>query len=138
MILSQGTEALEHAARTISNGGVIAFRTDTFYGLGADPLNSLAVGRISHLKGRAENKPILLLVSDYDKVAHFITEPSELFHSIASRHWPGPLTLVGSARPELPRGVNGGKRNYRIAAPQRRRRAFSRTCLWRGANGNQR
>ncbi len=117
MILSQGTEALEHAARTISNGGVIAFRTDTFYGLGADPLNSLAVGRISHLKGRAENKPILLLVSDYDKVAHFITEPSELFHSIASRHWPGPLTLVGSARPELPEELTAGSGTIGLRLP---------------------
>ncbi|HYN25880.1 MAG TPA: L-threonylcarbamoyladenylate synthase [Pyrinomonadaceae bacterium] len=117
MILRQGTEALEYAARTIANGGLIAFRTDTFYGLGADPLNSLAVPRIRHLKGREETKPILLLVSDYDKVAHFITEPSELFLSIASRHWPGPLTLVGTARPELPAELTAGSGTIGLRLP---------------------
>jgi len=102
MILGYSPLALESAAKTISSGGLIAFRTDTFYGLGADPLNPLAIRKIIHLKGRKETKPILLLVSDYDKVDQFIEKPSELFRLIANRHWPGPLTLVGSAQPELP------------------------------------
>lgn len=117
MILRQSTEALEYAARTISSGGLIAFRTDTFYCLGADPLSPLAIRRIRHLKSREETKPILLLISDYDKVAHFITEPSELFLSIASRHWPGPLTLVGSARPELPEELTAGSRTIGLRLP---------------------
>ena len=67
---------MEDAAQTISKGGLIAFRTDTFYGLGADPLNRSVVRRIRELKSREETKPILLLISDYDKVARFITKPS--------------------------------------------------------------
>ena len=47
------------AAEVISNGGVIAFRTDTFYGLGVDPFNTAAVARLRDLKGRDDNKPIL-------------------------------------------------------------------------------
>ncbi|CAN5817398.1 hypothetical protein BH18ACI4_BH18ACI4_21350 [soil metagenome] len=117
MILRQSTQASEYAVRTISNGGVIAFRTDTFYGLGADPLNPLAVRKIKHLKSREETKPILLLISDYDKVATFTAEPSEIFLSIASRHWPGPLTIVGSARPELPVELTAGSRTIGLRLP---------------------
>jgi L-threonylcarbamoyladenylate synthase len=101
MIQPQSKQVLEDAARIISEGGLIAFRTDTFYGIGADPLSRLAIRRIRQLKGREENKPILLLISDYDKVAQFITKPSDLFLTIVSQHWPGPLTLVSDARPEL-------------------------------------
>ncbi|HLM24914.1 MAG TPA: Sua5/YciO/YrdC/YwlC family protein, partial [Pyrinomonadaceae bacterium] len=60
------------AARIISEGGVIAFRTDTFYGLGADPFNATAVARIRGLKGREENKPILLLLADASVADRFI------------------------------------------------------------------
>jgi L-threonylcarbamoyladenylate synthase len=117
MILRQSTEALEDAARTISNGGVIAFRTDTFYGLGVDPLSRLAIRRIRQLKSREETKPILLLISDYDKVARFITKPSELFLTIASQHWPGPLTLVSNARPELPEELTAGSGTIGLRLP---------------------
>jgi L-threonylcarbamoyladenylate synthase len=108
MILRQSPQALEDAARTIASGGLIAFRTDTFYGLGADPLSRLAIRRIRRLKSREETKPILLLISDYDKVAQFTTKPSEVFLWIASRYWPGPLTLVSNARPELPEELTAG------------------------------
>jgi L-threonylcarbamoyladenylate synthase len=117
MILRQSTQALEDAARTISNGGLIAFRTDTFYGLGADPLSRLAIRRIRQLKSREETKPILLLISDYDKVASFITKPSELFLSLAGRYWPGPLTLVSNARPELPEELTAGSGTIGLRLP---------------------
>ena len=64
MILSDGEAARARAAQIISQGGVIAFRTDTFYGLGADPFNTGAIKRIRKLKGREGDKPILLLISD--------------------------------------------------------------------------
>src|SRR5688572_31359126 len=95
-------ENLNEAARIVLSGGVIAFRTDTFYGLGADPLNALAVRRIRELKGREEAKPILLLISDLSEVDRFITHQSEVFKLVANRFWPGPITLIGTARPELP------------------------------------
>jgi L-threonylcarbamoyladenylate synthase len=117
MILRQSTQALEYASRAISNGGLIAFRTDTFYGLGADPLNPLALSKIRRVKSREETKPILLLISDYDRVAHFIREPSELFLSLASRHWPGPLTLVGNAHPELPEELTAGSGTIGLRLP---------------------
>jgi L-threonylcarbamoyladenylate synthase len=117
MILSLSPHALKQAGSTISNGGLIAFRTDTFYGIGADPLNRLAIRRIRQLKSREESKPILLLISDYDKVASFITKPSELFLSIANEHWPGPLTLVSSARLELPEELTAGSGTIGLRLP---------------------
>ncbi|MCM3874573.1 MAG: L-threonylcarbamoyladenylate synthase [Pyrinomonadaceae bacterium] len=117
MILSQSPQALADAAETISDGGLIAFRTDTFYGLGADPLSRLAIRRIKRLKGREEAKPILLLISDYDKVADFITKPSELFLKIVNQYWPGPLTLVSDARPELSEELTAGSGTIGLRLP---------------------
>lgn len=129
MIQAQSTETLEDAARIISNGGLIAFRTDTFYGLGADPLSRLAIRRIRRLKSREATKPILLLISDYDKVADFITRPSEIFLSIASRYWPGPLTLVSDARYDLPKELTAGSGTIGLRLPDEDDvRALVRAC----------
>ncbi len=97
-----------HAAQIIAAGGVIAFRTDTFYGLGVDPFNPAAVRRIRELKRREDAKPILLLISDLSEVDRFITRQTDAFKSVANRFWPGPITLIGSARPELPDELTAG------------------------------
>jgi L-threonylcarbamoyladenylate synthase len=92
----------DSAAAVIARGSIIAFRTDTFYGLGADPFNRSAVQRIKQLKGREERQPILLVISDHDQVDRFISEPSPQFDLLAAKFWPGPLTLIGKTRPEVP------------------------------------
>jgi len=97
VIVSHSTESLSKAAQIISRGGVIAFRTDTFYGLGADPFNQAAVRRIKQLKGR-EDKPILIVISDYEHLDRFITSMSPTFQLLAKKFWPAPLTLIGAAR----------------------------------------
>lgn len=99
-ILPDNQTSRELASRAISNGGVIAFCTDTFYGLGADPLNRQAIQRIMKLKGR-EEKPILLLISDLEQVDHFISSQSEVFQRLTKSFWPGPLTIVAPAHPHL-------------------------------------
>jgi L-threonylcarbamoyladenylate synthase len=110
----------ERASQVIRNGGVIAFRTDTFYGLGADPLNRIAVARIRRLKGREEAKPILLLISDARDSERFIASPSNRFQDVAQRFWPGPLTLVGLARPELPDELTAGTATIGVRLPNDR------------------
>ena len=102
MVLKDSNEARIEAARIVGLGGVIAFRTDTFYGLGADPLNAAAVQKIRDLKGREDNKPILLIISDPQQAKRFIKNPTPAFKSVADRFWPGPITLVGYATSELP------------------------------------
>src|SRR5215831_3280697 len=105
---SQSTESVRQAADVIARGGVIAFRTDTFYGLGADPFNQLAVRRIKQLKGREENKPILIVISDYNQLERIIISISPAFELLAKQFWPGALTLVGKARPGLPPEITAG------------------------------
>jgi L-threonylcarbamoyladenylate synthase len=100
-IHEDGWQTRDQAAKLIKSGGVIAFRTDTFYGLGADPLNASAVQRVRELKGREESNPILVLVSDESEIDRFL-ETSQLFRDVAAGHWPGPLTLVGKAKSSVP------------------------------------
>jgi L-threonylcarbamoyladenylate synthase len=102
MIVPNNKPSRIQAAQIIRRGGVIAYRTDTFYGLGANPFNREAIVRIKDLKGREEAKPILLLISDIDQLERFIGEPPGIFKAIAIGHWPAPLTLIGPSRPELP------------------------------------
>src|SRR5690554_3964930 len=78
-------------------GGVIAFPTDTAYGLGADPFNLLAVRRIFEIKRRPEDKPILLLVNSIE-MATRLAEISEEARLLMDRFWPGALTLVLPAK----------------------------------------
>jgi L-threonylcarbamoyladenylate synthase len=101
----------------IANGGVIAFRTDTFYGLGADPFNAAAVARIRELKGREENKPILLLISDPEQVERLILERTESFTGAAAEFWPGPLTIIGRAVPTLPEAITAGTGTVGVRLP---------------------
>ncbi|MFN2530998.1 MAG: L-threonylcarbamoyladenylate synthase [Pyrinomonadaceae bacterium] len=110
-------EARGLAAGLVSHGGLIAFRTDTFYGLGADPRNCNAVSRVADLKGRGDSKPILLLISDAQKVLDYFAEESPLFVSVSERHWPGPLTLVGPARAGLPRELTGDTNTIGLRLP---------------------
>lgn len=96
---------------------MIAFRTDTFYGLGADPFNSVAVARIRELKGREDDKPILLLISDLEQINRLIVARTEQFNRIASRFWPGPLTIVGQANTDLPEGITAGAGTVGVRLP---------------------
>ena len=117
------------ASRIISSGGIIAYRTDTLYGLGADPLNITAVRKIRTLKGREEGKPILLLISDREQVQRFIASRTSTFDRVSDRFWPGPLTLIGLARPELPIELTAGTATIGLRLPDDERvRELVRAC----------
>jgi L-threonylcarbamoyladenylate synthase len=128
MIQRDSEESRSEAARIIANGGVIAFRTDTFYGLGADPLNSEAVRKIKELKGREDDKPILLLISDLNQVDKFVAQ-SDFFKFVAARHWPAPLTLIGLSLPHVPIELTAGTNSLGIRLPDDEGvRDFVRVC----------
>ena len=99
--------ALGEAAAVLKNGGVVAFPTETFYGLGAAALDRRAVRRIFELKGRPETKPLLVLV-DSIGMAGTVAEVGDRARALAARHWPGALTLVLRARPHVPEEVTAG------------------------------
>ena len=110
-------ETRENAARVVASGGVIAFRTDTFYGLGANPLNAKAVQRIRAIKGRDEGKPILLLIGELREVKRLTEFEPPLFRVIATHLWPGPLTIVLPAIKALPYEVTVGSGSIGLRLP---------------------
>jgi L-threonylcarbamoyladenylate synthase len=117
VIIPQTNESLTRIAETVARGGVIAFRTDTFYGLGAEPFNVAAVRRIKQLKGREERKAVLIVISDRKQVGRFIYHPSATFNLLAETFWPGPLTLIGRATGEVPFEVTAGTETVGVRLP---------------------
>lgn len=115
-VVRDSAETRERAARVIAAGGVLAFRTDTFYGLGADPFNRDALRRLNDLKGR-DGKPILVVLGDEDAVERFVANRSQLFDAIARRHWPGALTLVAEAKPNVPEELTAGSGTVGLRLP---------------------
>jgi L-threonylcarbamoyladenylate synthase len=95
---------LADAVRVLAGGGLVAFPTETFYGLGAAALNADAVRRVFELKGRPESRPLLVLV-DGVAMAESIAQIPYHARPLITRHWPGPLTLVFHARPVVPAEV---------------------------------
>jgi L-threonylcarbamoyladenylate synthase len=128
MIVKDGEKGRERAAQVISAGGVVAFRTDTFYGLGADPFNGVAVRRVNELKGR-DGKPILVVISDSSEAERFIVNRSKLFDAVSERHWPGALTIVVNAKPEVPEELTAGSATVGLRLPDTEAvRSFIRAC----------
>ncbi|MFZ0961453.1 MAG: L-threonylcarbamoyladenylate synthase [Terriglobia bacterium] len=102
---------LGYSVRLILRGKVVAFPTDTFYGLGADPFNLAAVSEIFRIKRRVADRPIPLLVDSVDQAVDLAHNPPPLFFKLAEKFWPGALTLVVPASRQIPLKVtaNTGK-----------------------------
>ena len=94
--------AMDYAVRLIQAGKVVAFPTDTFYGLGADPFNLSAINEIFRIKRRSSDRALPLLVSSLDQAVDLASDPPRLFFTLAEKFWPGPLTLVVRASQEVP------------------------------------
>ena len=100
--------AIGAAADCIRGGGVVVVPTRGLYGLGADALRPETVDRVFAVKGRPENKPVLVLISERATVDRLVAEASPLARRLMDRFWPGRLTLVMPARPGLPEGLAAG------------------------------
>jgi L-threonylcarbamoyladenylate synthase len=99
-------EDLAPAVRALRNGGVVAFPTETFYGLAVDPRSPAAVAKIFALKQRAPDQPLPLIASDIEQVADHVGTLTPLAARLAWRGWPGPLTLIIPASPHLSEAVH--------------------------------
>jgi L-threonylcarbamoyladenylate synthase len=93
---------LQEAARLIRAGGLIAFPTETFYGLAVDPFNKEALARLFAAKQRSLHKAVLVLVRNREQLAILAHEVPAAYESLIERFWPGPLTLIFPAHPNLP------------------------------------
>ena len=104
--------------RLLAAGGILALPTETFYALAADPYQPGALKRLYALKGRAEDKPVLLLVADTAMARQVAREVPETALRLMARFWPGPLTLILPARRELPDLVTGGTGTVGVRQPR--------------------
>ncbi|MBC8288100.1 MAG: threonylcarbamoyl-AMP synthase [Nitrospinae bacterium] len=95
--------------KVLLQGGVIAFPTDTFYGLGVDPFNREAVDRIFEIKGREKNKPLLLLISSREQLEALVKEINPAHSALMRKFWPGPLTLLFEPSSAIPENVSAGR-----------------------------
>jgi L-threonylcarbamoyladenylate synthase len=120
-------ESYEDLVTLLRDGRVIAFPTDTAYGLGADPFNESAINRVYAIKGRPETKPILLLVDSLDRAASVI-EPTAMFYRVAEAFWPGPLTIITHAAASVPVNVTAGTKTIGLRWPMA---AFATTLVGR-------
>lgn len=96
------------AAGVIREGGIVAFPTETYYGLAVDPFNESALKKLFRIKNRPEVKPVLVLVSGQDELSRVTTAIPAIAQRLMDRFWPGPLTLVLPARKELSSYITGG------------------------------
>ncbi|WP_326511682.1 L-threonylcarbamoyladenylate synthase [Clostridium intestinale] len=92
---------IEEAASVIKEGGVVAFPTETVYGLGADALNPLAVKKIFEAKGRPQDNPLIIHVANKN-LESLVQEIPSIANKIMDRFWPGPLTLIFNKKDIIP------------------------------------
>ncbi len=100
--------SVEHAAGILLEGGVVAYPTETMYGLGANALNRRAVRRVFEIKGRSPDKPLIVLVRNRRQLKALVREISPPARALMGRFWPDGLTLVMEASAEVPGEVLGG------------------------------
>jgi len=109
--------SIAEAAAVLRSGGLVAFPTETVYGLGADGLNPEAVARIYTAKGRPSNNPLILHVADIDGARALVASWPPEAQVLAERFWPGPLTMVLAAAPHIPEIVRAGNPTVALRCP---------------------
>ncbi len=110
-------ETIQMAARLIREGSLVAFPTETVYGLGADALNPQASQKIYAAKGRPSDNPLIVHISDMEdlkKIALHIPPKAE---KLAERFWPGPLTMIFEKGAAVPLETTGGLRTVAVRMP---------------------
>lgn len=111
---------LTRAGAILRSGGLVAFPTETVYGLGANALDARAVGRIFAAKGRPATNPVIVHVSDELAASELVTRWPETAERLARRFWPGPLTLVLPKHASVPDVVTAGRGTVALRVPAHR------------------
>src|SRR5262245_55012497 len=110
-------EIIHRAAEVIRGGGIVAFPTETVYGLGANALNADAVTKIFAAKGRPTSNPWCVNVAGVKQARPLVSQWPDAAEQLAAAFWPGPLTLVMPKRAVVPDAVTGGGPTVAIRMP---------------------
>lgn len=116
-ILSTTSEDIAKAARIIRNGGLVAFPTETVYGLGADALNAEAVANVYKAKGRPSDNPMIVHISRASDMGRLTPMLSPDIVSLIENFWPGPLTMVVKKKEGVPDRTTGGLDTVAVRMP---------------------
>lgn len=99
---------LKKAAEVINSGGMVAFPTESFYGLAVSVKDEKAIQRLFDVKKRRSDQPILMLVPSVERLNQIVVHIPKIARLLMSRFWPGGLTLIFEAKPDLPQGLTAG------------------------------
>ncbi|HIZ65234.1 MAG TPA: threonylcarbamoyl-AMP synthase [Candidatus Blautia pullicola] len=110
-------EALQEAGEILKRGGLVAFPTETVYGLGGDGLNPDSSRKIYAAKGRPSDNPLIIHIADMDSLGKLVTQVPGKARKLAERFWPGPLTMIFQKSREVPYETTGGLESVAVRMP---------------------
>lgn len=110
-------EKLKEVANVIKQGGIVIFPTETVYGIGTNGLDELAIEKLYNIKERPLNKPISLLVSDFEMIKKVTKDISDVEYKIMKKFFPGPLTIILKKRDIVPDILTNGEDTVGIRMP---------------------
>lgn len=113
-------EAIQRAGRILKEGGLVAFPTETVYGLGGNALDSRSSIKIYAAKGRPSDNPLIVHIADIEKLSEIVTEIPEKAKILAGKYWPGPLTMILPKTDIVPRETTGGLDSVAVRFPSDR------------------
>lgn len=122
-LTEEDRENLKAAAKIIRSGGLVAFPTETVYGLGANALDERAAKKIYEAKGRPSDNPLIAHISCFDEILPLTAELPEAGRKLAEAFWPGPMTLIFPKSHKVPYGTTGGLDTVAIRMPSDERAA---------------
>ena len=108
---------LQEAGRIIREGGLVAFPTETVYGLGGDALNKESSRKIYEAKGRPSDNPLIIHISKMEDLGAIVEEIPEAVYELAEAFWPGPLTIIMKKSDKVPKETTGGLNTVAVRMP---------------------
>ena len=113
-------EVIRRGGDILKQGGLVAFPTETVYGLGGDALNPQASMKIYAAKGRPSDNPLIVHIAEFDKLAPIVAEVPEKAKILAEKYWPGPLTMILPKSDLVPQETTGGLDSVAVRFPSDR------------------
>ena len=115
--IEERISSLSEAGEIIQKGGLVAFPTETVYGLGGDALNPESSRKIYEAKGRPSDNPLIVHIADIDDLNNIVSEVPDFAKKLADKFWPGPLTMVFNKSDKVPYQTTGGLNTVAVRMP---------------------
>lgn len=115
--IQYNTDIISEAGAILKKGGLVAFPTETVYGLGADALNEKAAEKIYAAKGRPSDNPLIIHITHMGALKKIVKNIPKKAYAVASRYWPGPLTMIFDKSDMVPYGTTGGLDTVAVRMP---------------------